>query len=139
MKQMIAKLFKWLSLSGILIAILLLAVSPVFVSASGASMTDNCDHQQTHDSSPIPLCCMNHDIPLYNCGINNSAGTINFSFKSTRSDISNSIRISIIQLSQKGNFRLLSLQLGVIPKIPPLSNGNNCCRNSLSSEDPALV
>ena len=137
---MIAKLFKWVSLSGIVIAILLMAVSPVFVSASGTSMPGNCDQQQTHNSSPIPLCCMNHDIPLYSCGINNSAaGIVNTSGKSARPAISNSIRISIIQLSPKENFRLLSLQLGVVPKIPPLSNCNSCCRNSLSSEDPALV
>jgi hypothetical protein len=137
---MIAKLFKWMSLSGVIIAILLIATSPVFVSASGSLMPDNYDQQQTHSSSPIPLCSMNHDIPLCSCGINNSAaGIVNTSVKSTRSVASNSIRISIIQLSQKENFRLLSLQLGVVPKIPPLSNGNSYCRNTLGSEDPALV
>ena len=137
---MIAKLFKWVSLAAIVTAILLMAVSPVLVSASGTTMPENCDRQQTLTSSPIPLCCMNQDIPLYSCGINNSAaGIVNTSVKSTRSVASNSIRISIIQLSQKENFRLLSLQLGVVPKIPPLSNGNSYCRNSLGSEDPALV
>lgn len=115
-------------------------VSPVFACAHGTAMPENCDQQQTHASSPIPLCCMNHDIPLYSCGINNSAAAIvNTSVKSARSAISNSVRISVIQLSPKENFRLLSVQLGVVPKIPPLSNGNKYCRNSLSSEDPALV
>jgi hypothetical protein len=137
---MIAKLFKWVSLAAIVTAILLMAVSPVLVSASGTTMPENCDRQQTLTSSPIPLCCMNQDIPLYSCGINNSAaGIVNNSVKSARSTVSNSIRISIIQLYPKDNFRLLSLQLGVVPKIPPLSNGNSYCRNSLSSEDPALV
>jgi hypothetical protein len=122
------------------IAIALLAVVPGFVSADAPRMQENCDMQQSRNSTSIPLCCLIADSPLSNCGFyGTAAGMITPVFKPVSTPDSNSLRYQVIELSQNTKRRFQRFQINSIQKIPPLSSAGIFCRNSLSSEDPSLI
>jgi hypothetical protein len=136
----ITKFWKSAVLFMAVIAIALLAVLPGFVSADAPRMQENCDMQQSGSSTSIPLCCLISDSPLSSCGFYGvAAGAITPVFKPVSTQDANSLRYQVIELSQNTKRRFQPFQINSIQKIPPLSSGGIFCRNSLSSEDPALV